>query len=519
MGPSEPPEPDAGPLPTTAPGPAAAPVFEWVSVRDLLARSCRAPLAVFGSARALSDERVLAALPGAVRGVAGAFARDASGGGEPGCDGLRTTTTWTGATLGSRVFLAVLPRSAERHAAACRPDALTDALRRARRELGDGFRALVVGDVGEDVMPFVAAAARGCVTGPRRDPSRPSPRLALGLLGRRDTLDEVAAVDRCRGPFLRDAVAGAMALQDEPARSLTTDAFVALARARGSFLGVDVEVFAGDELRTEGLDGLWSVGRAAANPPALVVLSHGAAQGRHRSGVGWVGKGIVFDSGGLSLKRPKEMRGMKADMSGAAAALEAFTAAVRLGAPGPLHAVLCIAENAIGPDALRPDDVVTMHSGRTVEITDTDAEGRLAVADGASWLVGRHPIAELVTLTTLTDAAPVATGRRHAAIVSDDAELEARGVAAGRRVGDLVHPLPYAPELARRALHSEVADMVNAADGPDLGVSVAAQFIREQLPDLPRGWIHLDMEGTARDARGRGTGFGVAWLLALLGAL
>jgi probable aminopeptidase NPEPL1 len=167
-----------------------------------------------------------------------------------------------------------------------------------------------------------------------------------------------------------------------------------------------------------------------------------------------VGKGIVYDTGGLALKPKEGMCGMKADMGGAAGLMGAFEAAVAIGTPvGPiaLHCVLCLAENAIGPTAFRNDDVLTFLSGRTCEINNTDAEGRLVLSDGVAHatalpprLPGLTPGAQpdlVIDMATLTGAQMIATGKRFAAIFTNDEATELAAVAAGRRTGDLVHPL------------------------------------------------------------------------------
>lgn len=141
---------------------------------------------------------------------------------------------------------------------------------------------------------------------------------------------------------------------------------------------------------------------------------------------------------------------MKMDLGGAAACLGAFSAAVRLGCARPLHAILCCAENAIGPSSYRNDDVITLLSGKSVEINNTDAEGRLVLGDGVAFASQTLPnLGLLIDVATLTGAQMVATGKRHAGIVCSSESIEARAVAAGKRSGDLVHPLPYAPEFFR----------------------------------------------------------------------
>ncbi|MCA9515361.1 MAG: leucyl aminopeptidase family protein, partial [Myxococcales bacterium] len=227
--------------------------------------------------------------------------------------------------------------------------------------------------------------------------------------------------------------------------------------------------------------------------------------------------GIVYDTGGLSLKGKADMPGMKGDMGGAAAVLEAFRAAALLGSKARLDALLCLAENAVGPRSVRPDDVLTMYSGRRVEVNNTDAEGRLVLADGVAYAVKHLAPEVIVDLATLTGAQLIATGRKHAAIVCNDDDLEARAVAAGKASGDLVHPLPYVPEFFREEFKSRVADLKNSVkDRMNAQSSCAAQFIAEHLGDYAGKWLHVDIAGPST-AKERGTGFGVALLLDLIG--
>jgi probable aminopeptidase NPEPL1 len=210
------------------------------------------------------------------------------------------------------------------------------------------------------------------------------------------------------------------------------------------------------------------------------------------------------------------MPGMKNDMGGAAAVLQAFRAAVLRGHPQRLTAVLCVAENAIGPEATRPDDIIQLRSGRTVEVNNTDAEGRLVLADGVAWAAESVQPDTIIDLATLTGAAPMSTGKLIAAIYSNEEELEAAACRAGRAAGEPVFPLPYAPELYRREFKSAVADMKNSVkDRNNAQSACAAQFIAAHLPHPAPRWLHVDIAGTATDGEGRGTGFGVGLLLEL----
>ena len=244
-------------------------------------------------------------------------------------------------------------------------------------------------------------------------------------------------------------------LVDAPCNEMNTDAFVEEARAVGAALGIEPTVIRGEELRQRGFGGLYGVGKAAVHPPALVVLSHRPA-GSSRA-VAWVGKGIVYDTGGLSIKGKTAMPGMKRDCGGAAAVLGAFSAAVQgewragHGAAGliccitagfrdTLHCVLCLAENAVGPLATRPDDIHTLYSGKTVEINNTDAEGRLVLADGVAYAAKDLGCDIVLDMATLTGAQGIATGRYHASHLSNSENWESALSSAGRTSGDLTFP-------------------------------------------------------------------------------
>ena len=316
---------------------------------------------------------------------------------------------------------------------------------------------------------------------------------------------------------LREAMDGvrlAARLFDTPTNVLHTDGFVEEAQAVAAQTGSSLEVIRGEDLREQGFGGLYGVGKAARNPPALAVLRHrpdGAT--RH---VAWVGKGVVYDTGGLSLKSSGGMSGMKGDMGGAAAVLGAFSAAASQGVDYAITAVLCLAENAIGPDAQRPDDIVTMKSGKTVELNNTDAEGRLCLADGVAWVCETEKPDVLVDCATLTGAALVATGKIHGALYCNDEALEQRALKVGRAVGEPTHALPYAPELFRKEFKSVVADMRNSVkDRANAQSSCAGQFIGNHLPEDAPAWLHVDLAGPAWNADGRGTGYGVGLLLAI----
>nr|XP_045013705.1 probable aminopeptidase NPEPL1 [Jaculus jaculus] len=303
---------------------------------------------------------------------------------------------------------------------------------------------------------------------------------------------------------------------DTPCNEMNTDIFLEEISKVGKELGIAPTVIRDEELKTRGFGGIYGVGKAALHPPALAVLSHtpdGATQT-----IAWVGKGIVYDTGGLSIKGKTTMPGMKRDCGGAAAILGAFRAAIKQGFKDNLHAVFCLAENAVGPNATRPDDIHLLYSGKTVEINNTDAEGRLVLADGVSYACKDLGADIIVDMATLTGAQGIATGKYHAAVLTNSADWEAACVKAGRKCGDLVHPLVYCPELHFSEFSSAMADMKNSvADRDNSPSSCAGLFIASHIGfDWPGVWVHLDIAAPVH-AGERATGFGVALLLALFG--
>uniref|UniRef100_A0A7N6C192 Cytosol aminopeptidase domain-containing protein n=1 Tax=Anabas testudineus TaxID=64144 RepID=A0A7N6C192_ANATE len=287
-------------------------------------------------------------------------------------------------------------------------------------------------------------------------------------------------------------------------------------KAVGTELGITPVIIRGEELNKRGFGGIHGVGKAAEHPPALAVLSHtpdGATQT-----IAWVGKGIVYDTGGLSIKGKTTMPGMKRDCGGAAAILGAFKATIKQGFKDNLHAVFCLAENAVGPTATRPDDIHTLYSGKTVEINNTDAEGRLVLADGVVYASKDLSADIILDMATLTGAQGISTGKYHAAVMTNSEQWEVACVHAGRSSGDLAHPLVYCPELHFSEFTSAIADMKNSvADRENAQSSCAGLFIGSHLGfDWPGVWVHVDIASPVH-AGERATGFGVALLMALFG--
>merc|ERR1712128_364507 len=243
-----------------------------------------------------------------------------------------------------------------------------------------------------------------------------------------------------------EAIQLAARLVDAPCNEMNTTAFVDEAKKVASELGIVPTIIRGGELRERGFGGLYGVGKASAHPPALVVLSHKPATST--KAIAWVGKGIVYDTGGLSIKGKTAMPGMKRDCGGAAGVLGAFSVAVKNGFTDTLHCVLCLAENSVGPLATRPDDIHTMYSGKTVEINNTDAEGRLVLSDGVAYASKDLSCDVVLDMATLTGAQGIVTGRYHASHMSNDDSWESAVSSAGRASGDLSFPAVWSQELS-----------------------------------------------------------------------
>jgi len=281
-------------------------------------------------------------------------------------------------------------------------------------------------------------------------------------------------------------------LSNEPANSLhPADLAAAAARA---VEGKDVTVAVKDErdLAAEGFGGIVGVGQGADNPPRLVELRYEPEGARGR--VVLVGKGITFDSGGLSLKPPDGMTTMKTDMSGAAAVLAVMSALAELGVKVAVTGYLASAENMPSGTATRPGDVLRMKNGKTVEVLNTDAEGRLVMADALALGAAAGPDA-IVDVATLTGACMVALGRHYTGLMSNDDALAGEVLAAAATAGERTWRLPL-PEEYRKDLDSEIADLKNISGHRYGGALVAGLFLQEFVDGRP--WVHLDIAGPAR---------------------
>jgi len=331
---------------------------------------------------------------------------------------------------------------------------------------------------------------------------------------------DTAAARRAFQPL--EAVASGIALArdlvNEPPNILSPAEFARRAKASLSKAGLKVDVLGESEMKKLGMGALLGVGQGSERESQLVVMEWRGGRKKDQP-VALVGKGVCFDSGGLSLKPAGGMMGMKGDMGGAAAVTGTLLALATRRARANVVGVIGLVENMPSGTAQRPDDVVTSMSGQTVEVLNTDAEGRLVLADALTYVQRKFKPRLVIDLATLTGAIMVALGQEHAGLFSNDDKLSERLTDAGKAVGEPVWRLPLGPAYDK-ALRSKIADMKNIG-GPHAGSITAAQFLQRFVDKTP--WAHLDIAGVAwQDGEQRplipswGTGWGVRILNQLI---
>ena len=326
---------------------------------------------------------------------------------------------------------------------------------------------------------------------------------------------------RHQATAIAEAVNGCRDLVNTPPGHLRPSMFTDRVLAAAQEAGLQCEVFDSERLMADGSGGILAVGQGSSDSPRLIKIAyrHPAASGH----LALVGKGITFDSGGLSLKPPKSMETMKCDMSGAAAVASALLGLAQLGPAVNVTGWLAVAENMPGGAAQRPGDVITMYGGKTVEVLNTDAEGRLVLGDALVRAAEDEPDA-IIDIATLTGAQMVALGATTAGVMGNHDALRNRICEVGKDAGEALWPMPLPPEL-RPSLDSPVADIANIGDRNNGGMLTAGLFLNEFVPaNTP--WGHLDIAGPAFNTAGPsgytpkgGTGFGVRTLIAVAIAL
>jgi leucyl aminopeptidase len=281
-------------------------------------------------------------------------------------------------------------------------------------------------------------------------------------------------------------------LQTRPANMATPTYLAERAREMAEKFGLKLTVFDREQMRGEGLHALLAVAQGSQEEPRFIVLEYNGA-GEGERPVAYVGKGVTFDSGGISIKPADRMEDMKYDMSGAAAVLGAMHAIAELELKANVVAIIPATENLPSGTALKPGDVIQSHRGKTIEIINTDAEGRLILADALSYAQKFNPTA-IVDCATLTGACVIALGHQAMGLMGNDGRLQAQLRAAGQRTGERCWPLPLWDEY-REQIESTIADVKNSG-GRAAGSITAGWFLKEFVSDdVP--WAHLDIAGTA----------------------
>ena len=399
-----------------------------------------------------------------------------------------------------------------------------------RRAAGSAIRALKAANKVVLALPAadeatVAAVAEGAALGAYRYAGvrGPSAKQDKGVgtvtVATSQARVKVVKAAATRAAVLADAKAYTRDLVNTPPNKLFPQSFAESVKSRAASGKAKVSVSVLDEkaLAKGGFGGIVGVGQGSVNPPRMVTLTWNPPKAK--GSVALVGKGITFDSGGLCIKPPASMLTMKSDMAGAAAVAATVFAAAELGVPVKVTGYLCLAENMPSGSAQRPSDVVTMRNGTTVEILDTDAEGRMVLGDGLC-LAGEAGPDAIVDIATLTGAQMVALGPRVAGIMANDDDFRDRVRAAADASGEAAWPMPLPMDL-RAQLDSSVADLAHKGERWG-GMLTAGLFLKEFVTE-GTPWAHVDIagpsfnEGSAWGYTPKGaTGFGVATLLTLV---
>ena len=287
-------------------------------------------------------------------------------------------------------------------------------------------------------------------------------------------------------------------LVNEPANVLFPKAFAQIARKELTSLGVKVEILGESRMQALGMNALLQVGRGSDQESQLVVMQwNGLPKSKKQKPVAIIGKGVCFDSGGISLKPPPNMGDMKADMAGAACVVGLMRHLASRKAPVNVVGVIGLVENMVSGEAQRPGDIVTSMSGQTIEVLNTDAEGRLVLSDAIYYARERFTPDTIIDLATLTGAILVCLGRDRAGLFSNDDVLAKALYRAGENEGELLWRLPMG-ECYDKMMDSPVADMKNIGGGRYAGSTTAAQFLGRFVGDT--SWAHIDIAGTAMDS-------------------
>ncbi len=386
----------------------------------------------------------------------------------------------------------------------------TESVRRAAAEVVKGLRGRGARSVVFRLVPFAdrgigaeraaRALADGAVLGtyeftPYRSEVEPGVEEATVALGpaleRERTAVEAALAEEAK---LLGAVVWARGIVNLPADTATPQRLAEEARSLAKEAGLKATVFDETELARMGCGGILAVGSGSSHPPRMIVLEYPGSGADHAPTVALVGKGITFDSGGISLKQAAQMSYMKFDKSGAVAVLGVLRACAALGVRSKVVGVLCCAENLPGGTSYRPGDLVRTFNGTTIEVLNTDAEGRVVLADGLGYVVKEHRPTHLIDIATLTGAEVVALGDDTAGLVSTDEKLATALLAASATTGEPLWRMPLT-DYHRELVKSEVGDVRNSTEISVAGMLTASAFLERFVGAT--SWAHLDIAGPA----------------------
>ncbi len=347
--------------------------------------------------------------------------------------------------------------------------------------------------------------------------SRPDARIAIWYGGTDSGALKTAAG---RGVEIAETQCSIFDLVNAPSNKKRPEDLAAWALNSAQKYGYSAEVLGKTQLQSLGLHALLAVNQGSSNPPCLIVTEHRPSDPVAR--VALVGKGVTFDTGGLSIKPSASMHLMKSDMGGAGAVLGAVEAAARLNLPVHVIGIVPATENSVDANAFCPSDVINSYSGKTIEVIDTDAEGRLVLADGLYYAVKHFQPEVLIDIATLTGATVRTLGYHGAGLFSNNDKLASDLLAAGERCGELSWRFPLWDSF-REEIKSDVADVRNLGIRPMAGAITAAKFLEVFIDDHP-SWAHLDIAGVAFNdsefaSQKSATAYGVRLLLEYLSSL
>jgi len=335
--------------------------------------------------------------------------------------------------------------------------------------------------------------------------------VTIAVSGETDLAELESGVNR--GSILSKAANLARWLTNEPGNQINPTSFADHAARVAKKCDLELKILDEAEMQQRGMNAILAVARGSSHPAKLVVLVYKGAEDPSENPIAFVGKGVTFDSGGISLKPAKSMEEMKADKAGACSVLGAMQAISKLGIKANVVAVLPVVENLPGGGAQRPGDVIRSFSGKTIEVINTDAEGRLILADALSYVRKEFNPRRLVDIATLTGACVVALGHIRAGLFSNDDDFCTDVLEAADRCGERLWRLPLDQEY-RKEIESQIADVKNVGSRWG-GASIAAKFLEEFVGDTP--WCHIDIAGVdlfrEKQAAEGPTGFGVRTLV------